>query len=726
MRNLALPCLLLVACAPEVDLVESEAALEASGVRPLGRLAMRDSHACVIGRQGQVICWGSNDAGQLGLEPLGTGPFAPRAVPGVAGATSVSVGARHSCVSLGDGTVECWGSNAFGQLGRGTAGGMSATPTAVSGVIGAKQVVSGWNFACALLATGSVRCWGAGAYGQLGNGSFVDRSTPVAVSTFSDFEQLASGGGHVCGVRGTGGLACWGLNDTGQLGTYDEDDRALPVAPWWVIDVRQVVAGDLHTCALRGDGATLCWGYNANGELGDGSFVSRDHADVVPGVSSATTLFAGAYGTCALVLKGGFRCWGANVYGQLGIGTTSAPGTPTPTLATALVRSSEVAFGGESGCAVGSDGNLRCWGYRGLVPGAPASPIEVLTPRLVTLGSLARTATSLAVEGRIFLVRAGDGNRAAGATAGSTFGTTGAMFAPPTMVATTATHTCFVIADGRVQCMGANSFGELGDGTTIARTNPVSVSGFLGYTAVHVDVGNYTSCGVKANGEVECWGSSWAGRLGNAGATGPSSTPVSVLGLENRATQVAVAADTACALLVDGRVSCWGGGATGNAGDPVKSTAGLTASLGGVAVSLSGGAGNPAVTRRDGFCALLSSGRPSCWGAMPGNGADYSSIPVALLPEERAVAVEKNGANGCFITDTGKLYCWGENAYGQLGAGSVGDPLRTPRHVSGVSDVVAVSIGGLGHSQICALEADGELYCWGRNVGLLPVLQVLP
>ena len=286
---------------------------------------------------------------------------------------------------------------------------------------------------------------------------------------------------------------------------------------------------------------------------------------------------------------------------------------------------------------------------------------------------------------------------------------------------TTATHSCPVISDGRVQCWGSNSFGELGDGTTTTRTNPVSVSGFLGYTAVHVDVGNYTSCAVKADGEIECWGSNWGGRLGNAGATGDSSTPVSVIGLENGATQVAVAADTACALLVDGPVSCWGLARPGAPGSG-QATAGLTASLECRGLASAERRGPDRLPTRW-FCALLSMAARLGRHAVERNA--YSELPVALWPEERAIAVEKNGCERLLHPPRPASSTAGVRtptpARRRLGRGAAPDPAPRDR----VSNVGRRVHRGLGQSQICALEQTASSTA-GAEVGALPTLQTFP
>ena len=85
----------------------------------------------------------------------------------------------HTCALRGTGEVVCWGYNDAGQLGDGTTVDRAA-PVAVKGISGAAQVAAGEEFTCARLATGGVKCWGSDTNGQLGNGSMSDFHTPVA------------------------------------------------------------------------------------------------------------------------------------------------------------------------------------------------------------------------------------------------------------------------------------------------------------------------------------------------------------------------------------------------------------------------------------------------------------------------------------------------------------------------------------------------------------------
>src|SRR2546426_7555533 len=136
--------------------------------------------SCVRLSDGTAQCTGRNQFGQLGN---GDGTFTsssvPVAVSGLTTATRVVTGAEHACALLGDGTVRCWGAGDSGQRGDGTFNHSSTVPVAVGGLTGAvSSVVTGGYHTCALLlGDGTMWCWGRNADGQLGDGTAGTQST---------------------------------------------------------------------------------------------------------------------------------------------------------------------------------------------------------------------------------------------------------------------------------------------------------------------------------------------------------------------------------------------------------------------------------------------------------------------------------------------------------------------------------------------------------------------
>jgi alpha-tubulin suppressor-like RCC1 family protein len=137
-------------------------------------LAAGDEHTCALQTSGSVECWGD-----VGLN-LTSGPVSPQsstpvAIAGLTGVTALSSYAEHTCALLADGTVRCWGDNSAGQLGDWGTERSSATPVDVFGLAGATAIAAGSGRTCALLAGGTVACWGGTT--ASGNGAI----TPIAV-----------------------------------------------------------------------------------------------------------------------------------------------------------------------------------------------------------------------------------------------------------------------------------------------------------------------------------------------------------------------------------------------------------------------------------------------------------------------------------------------------------------------------------------------------------------
>lgn len=135
------------------------------------------------------------------------------------------MGDRHGCAVVAGGTVRCWGANDLGQLGNGTTT-SSLAPVVVSGLSGVSRVSAGLTHTCAVLAGGAVRCWGSNDSGQLGDGTTTNQTTPVT-AVASGATSVSAGEFSTCAIV-TGAALCWGGNGTGQLGLGDTVDHLVP------------------------------------------------------------------------------------------------------------------------------------------------------------------------------------------------------------------------------------------------------------------------------------------------------------------------------------------------------------------------------------------------------------------------------------------------------------------------------------------------------------------
>lgn len=214
---------------------------------------------------------------------VGTGPI-----------TAMVTSGYHSCLLSYDGLPLCWGWDAMGQVGNGTAFGDWSHPGLLnwSSVPGGQMdftaVAVGSQHSCGIGGTNAV-CWGDGENGKLGTGHDQPAQGPVVVASSplsgSTLRTLALGDNHSCVCRTDGAVFCWGAGTSGQLGNGWFDNSAVPV----LVDVTSigsprfvaVTAGSAHTCGLTEDGRVFCWGSDSNGQLGNGTRWGTDVPEAV-------------------------------------------------------------------------------------------------------------------------------------------------------------------------------------------------------------------------------------------------------------------------------------------------------------------------------------------------------------------------------------------------------------------------------------------------------------
>lgn len=323
-------------------------------------------HACARLASGQIVCWGSNQYGQIGNGST-SDASTPRAVsPGITDAVEVAAGWFHTCARLLDGSVRCWGYNADGGLGDGT-NTDRRRPVAVTGLDDAVGISTGASHTCALRAGGAVTCWGNNTNGELGDGTTTSSTAPVGTSGITSAVGIAAGGlitvsvvGHTCVHTTPSSVSCWGNNLLGQLGDGTMTDRSTPVTVVGLADVASIAAGGVHSCARLVSGVVRCWGANAEGQLGNGETTAASEPVPVVGLADAAEVGAGGAFTCARRPAGAIVCWGLNRNGQLGDGSTA--NSPLPIAVSGIDTATQLAVGPGSACALTADGSVRCWG----------------------------------------------------------------------------------------------------------------------------------------------------------------------------------------------------------------------------------------------------------------------------------------------------------------------------------------------------------------------------
>jgi alpha-tubulin suppressor-like RCC1 family protein len=204
-------------------------------------------HTCALKATGDVYCWGRNDIGQVGVGFTNRMVSVPTKVFGLSKVTSISAERHHSCATTSAGKVWCWGDNAWGQEGIGSAGGFYNVPVEVSSISNARRVYSGSDFNCAISFENKAYCWGANNTRQANPSNSGDLISSPSLLALDNVDSMLLGHGESCAALQTGEIKCWGANQFGGLltpasgSTYEtEVNTFAPKAPL----LKSVSSGD--------------------------------------------------------------------------------------------------------------------------------------------------------------------------------------------------------------------------------------------------------------------------------------------------------------------------------------------------------------------------------------------------------------------------------------------------------------------------------------------------
>lgn len=670
----------------------------------------------------------------------------------------IATGGAHTCAILLSGDVKCWGENSSGQLGyddQVDRGGSAASMEALSPVnLGAGRTAAditlGYNFTCAILDTGDVKCWGQGGWGQLGtNDSNNLGATPGSMATIAPVhlggftaKAISAGADFVCVILNTDEMKCWGNSGDGQAG-YDRGDD-LGDAPnemqtLGIVNVggannkvKKIATGALHTCAILESGAVKCWGYNGEGQLGaehwdnigdgrPGSTTMAALGVVNLGAHTAIDIATGDYHTCVILNTGDVKCWGSSYYGETGYDDyNSLGGTPGDMAALGAVNlggrtAKSISAGAGHTCAILDNDKIKCWGsnYDGEL-GLNTSVEEFGS----TAGSMAALST----------VDVGTGITVKQMDLGDYF-------------------TCALLSTDDMKCWGSNSSGQLGQNTsanyggTDMNLEDLATVNLATPGVLQVQVGESHSCALLSSGDVKCWGLNTYGQLGygdtnpRGGTVGDMASLGTVnLGAGKTAKKLAVGSNHTCVILNDDSVKCWGRSDYGQLGyDDTASRGGTVGSMAALTtVNLGGPLAKDLVAGKDRTCAILDTNELKCWGRNDFGQLGYNSIVNKgdTVGSMAALGVVNVGAgrtvksvavavlHTCAILDTNEIKCWGYGSFGQLGYDSFNNKGDT---AGSMATLGVVNLGpgrtakavAVGQNSTCAILDTNEVKCWG-------------
>ena len=687
---------------------------------------------CALMLDGTVKCWGANVNGELGVGKTYESSAVPVTVTGLNHVIAIAVGSLHACALIADGTMKCWGYNYYGQLGNGSTTD-AYSPTLVKGLQGpVVGIATGMDHTCAIVLGGSVQCWGYNFYLQLGNSNINNAPLPVQVSGLGFVTAIAAGDYHTCALEASGNVYCWGEGLSGQLGDglmknciglqcQDGGNSSSPVQSE-VSAVKAIAAAGSHTCALVDySGDVLCWGDIANNAL----------VPTYMPVSGAKAIATGETHACALLASGTMECWGQNGDGQLGDGYYTA--SSSPVAVSSLNGAASVAAGNYQTYAVLSNGSVMFWGLQVGAVGPSGGIVTSSTPKLVQGNYLPKQGVQQLITGaQDTCALMGDGSVECWGTNGN--GQIGSGNTQPSVnpvvvaglsnaiaAGVGAEHVCALIADGSVQCWGDNSFGEIPGCPSTTCLQPSVIAGVQG--AIAIAAGGFHTCALIVDGTVNCWGE-------NTSVSASQCTPANcykgpVAGV-SQAIAITAGFTHSCASFANGEVTCWGQ-TSGSGGPQVGPT--LVPNTGGWETWVTSLAAGNAFT-----CAVVVDGSALCWGAnnvhgeLGDNSTTASAVPVLVSNLTTAKTITAGFDSPCAVTANGSLVCWGLNMFGELGNGTTSNS-GVPVSITGISAAAGASSGLFTNS---ALLADGTVQDWGdgasgglgngtTNVSLTPV-----
>jgi alpha-tubulin suppressor-like RCC1 family protein len=360
--------------------------------------------------------------------------------------SKISVSNTHSLAIKTDGTLWAWGSNSYGELGDGTSVSNRTIPTQIGNATNWLSISAGDGYySIALKTDGTLWAWGRNNYGQLGDGTNINKNIPIQIGTENNWSKIATGNSFTIAIKSNGSLWTWG-NNSYTLGNGTTQTSSIPInigttTPYWIkIDAygsNAAVLSGINSTFIYG--ALVNWGNNTYGQLGLNSTINKTSPSFVEGSWAANwaEFKVGDAHSVAIKNNGTLWSWGRGLYGQLGNGNTSD--VLIPTQIGTENNWLKIASSNSRTYAIKTDGTLWGWGRNGfggtgyylLGDGSfldKYSPIQIGTDN---------SWVEISSKGK---------------------------------------HTLAIKANGSLWAWGDNLYGQLGDGSNTTRTTPVNIT----------------------------------------------------------------------------------------------------------------------------------------------------------------------------------------------------------------------------------------------------------
>jgi uncharacterized delta-60 repeat protein len=258
-----------------------------------------------------------------------------------------------------NGTLWGWGGNAYGQLGDGTLVNKNV-PTQIGSGTNWSSVAAGLNHTIAVKTDGTLWAWGQNFFGQLGDGTNIDKTSPVQIGSATNWKSVSAGFNHSFAIKTDGTVWTWGSNGNNQIGDGTTVDRNTPTQVGTATNWKAISAGGWFNLAQKTDGTLWAWGSNIYGQLGDGTTVNKSTPVQIGTATNWDIISGGGWHSFAKKTDGTIWGWGSNNYGHLGDGTYVAKNTPTQ-LGSAT-NWQFISAGSDDTFGIKTDGTLWAWG----------------------------------------------------------------------------------------------------------------------------------------------------------------------------------------------------------------------------------------------------------------------------------------------------------------------------------------------------------------------------
>lgn len=574
--------------------------------------------------QGDIHSFGSNGWGELGRGVLKNSIPSPELMASKAmyKCRLFSAGKVHSIAIDSSGYLYTWGQNNYGQLGVGNTKSFNIPQRIEKNGPWAKCVASYGDYSLAINSQGELYSWGK-IPSKSSQTLYYFETIPTKVGNKSNWVEIAAGISHSIAINSKGEMYSWGENDYGELGLGNVGDQIEPQRIGSESNWVRAAAGKNFSIAINSDGELFVWGDKQYGKLGLGNSIGFNTPQRLGLSSNWVSISATNEYSLAINRDGELYSWGLGRYGETGTNKTGSLWAPEK-VGPDSIKWETATAGLNMSAAIDNDGNLYVWGRNDQNGMLNDSYKNILTPLQISEDVKWKNVS----VGGLFLL----------------------------------TNSIESTLYGRF----INNYGQLGIGEfTLDKfilSPQIVFQKFKWSMTSASDFTNDMHClAITTDGKLFSWGRNRVGELGLGEEIGDFVPTPRQIGNKSNWVYVLAGRASSYAINTDGELFAWGSNSNGQLGI--------------------------------------------------GNN-ENKSIPQLVGTSNNWTNVVSNGGHVLAINTEGEIYAWGDNSYGQLG---LGHQIRqnTPQQVGTFSNWIKVSAGA---ANSLAINSKNEIFSWGAKI----------